>query len=57
MIPEARDLETPLEVSIWAWNWMEVSAYIAVILIDRSMEEEMKMHLYRCLCAILVTTI
>jgi hypothetical protein len=23
-IPEARDLETPLEVSIWAWNWMEV---------------------------------
>ena len=22
-IPEARDLETPLEVSIWSWNWME----------------------------------
>mmetsp|Transcript_24309 Transcript_24309/g.37152 ORF Transcript_24309/g.37152 Transcript_24309/m.37152 type:complete len:254 (+) Transcript_24309:86-847(+) len=22
-IPEARELETPLEVSIWAWNWME----------------------------------
>lgn len=21
--PEARDLETPLEVSIWSWNWME----------------------------------
>lgn len=24
-IPEARELETPLEVSIWSWNWMEVS--------------------------------
>jgi hypothetical protein len=22
-VPEARDLETPLEVSIWSWNWME----------------------------------
>ena len=22
-IPEARDLETPLEVSIWSWSWME----------------------------------
>lgn len=22
-IPEQRDLETPLEVSIWAWSWME----------------------------------
>lgn len=22
-VPELRDLETPLEVSIWAWNWME----------------------------------
>ena len=22
-IPDARDLETPLEVSIWSWNWME----------------------------------
>mmetsp|Transcript_1244 Transcript_1244/g.2217 ORF Transcript_1244/g.2217 Transcript_1244/m.2217 type:complete len:245 (-) Transcript_1244:180-914(-) len=21
--PELRDLETPLEVSIWSWNWME----------------------------------
>ena len=27
-IPEARDLETPLEVSIWAWNWMEVSTML-----------------------------
>ena len=23
-VPALRDLETPLEVSIWAWNWMEV---------------------------------
>ena len=23
--PEDRDLETPLEVSNWAWNWMEPS--------------------------------
>ena len=23
-MPDMRDLETPLEVSIWAWNWMEV---------------------------------
>jgi len=22
-IPDAEDLETPLEVGIWAWNWME----------------------------------
>lgn len=22
-IPEAKDLETPLEVGSWAWNWME----------------------------------
>jgi len=22
-IPEARDLETPLEVGAWTWNWME----------------------------------
>ena len=22
-VPEAEDLETPLEVGIWAWNWME----------------------------------
>mmetsp|Transcript_9278 Transcript_9278/g.16802 ORF Transcript_9278/g.16802 Transcript_9278/m.16802 type:complete len:267 (-) Transcript_9278:226-1026(-) len=22
-VPELRDLETPLEVSIWSWNWME----------------------------------
>lgn len=22
-VPETRDLETPLEVSIWSWNWME----------------------------------
>lgn len=22
-VPEARDLETPLEVGAWAWNWME----------------------------------
>lgn len=28
-IPEARDLETPLEVSIWSWNWMEVSALLS----------------------------
>lgn len=27
-IPEARELETPLEVSIWSWNWMEVSALL-----------------------------
>lgn len=26
--PEARDLETPLEVAIWAWNWMEVSFHV-----------------------------
>lgn len=43
-IPEARDLETPLEVSIWAWNWMEVSAYIAVLLID--MGNRMKLQFY-----------
>lgn len=24
-IPEDKDLETPLEVSSWAWNWMEPS--------------------------------
>lgn len=23
-VPESRDLDTPLEVSIWSWNWMEV---------------------------------
>ncbi len=22
-VPEAKDLETPLEVGGWAWNWME----------------------------------
>lgn len=22
-VPDAEDLETPLEVGIWAWNWME----------------------------------
>jgi hypothetical protein len=22
-VPEAADLETPLEVGSWAWNWME----------------------------------
>lgn len=22
-VPEAKDLETPLEVGSWAWNWME----------------------------------
>jgi hypothetical protein len=22
-VPEAKDLETPLEVGAWAWNWME----------------------------------
>mmetsp|Transcript_6211 Transcript_6211/g.13402 ORF Transcript_6211/g.13402 Transcript_6211/m.13402 type:complete len:276 (+) Transcript_6211:103-930(+) len=22
-VPEMKDLETPLEVSIWSWNWME----------------------------------
>ena len=27
-IPEMRDLETPLEVSIWSWNWMEVWFYM-----------------------------
>jgi len=27
-IPEARELKTPLEVSIWSWNWMEVSALL-----------------------------
>ena len=26
--PEVRDLETPLEVSIWSWNWMEVCVYL-----------------------------
>ena len=26
--PELRDLETPLEVSIWSWNWMEVSIFV-----------------------------
>lgn len=31
-IPEARELETPLEVSIWSWNWMEVSALLLFIL-------------------------
>ena len=22
-VPETKDLETPLEVGSWAWNWME----------------------------------
>ena len=22
-VPEDRDLETPLEVAIWTWSWME----------------------------------
>ena len=22
-VPDAKDLETPLEVGSWAWNWME----------------------------------
>ena len=30
--PELRDLETPLEVSIWSWNWMEVSVCLKEVL-------------------------
>lgn len=33
-IPELRDLETPLEVSIWSWNWASLLMLCVVFIID-----------------------
>ena len=33
-IPELRDLETPLEVSIWSWNWASLLLLFVVFIID-----------------------
>ena len=35
-IPELRDLETPLEVSIWSWNWASLLMLCVVFIIDYS---------------------
>ena len=32
-IPEAKDLETPLEVASWAWNWVRKYEVIMVVFV------------------------
>ncbi len=45
-IPEARELETALEVSIWSWNWMEVSACFSML--NAMAGGIMSMHMHCC---------
>lgn len=56
-VPELRDLETPLEVSIWAWNWMEVGdcfywewAFVLVAFISSSTHFLLSYPIFASLC-------
>lgn len=50
-IPDAEDLETPLEVGIWAWSWMEpplgqVSFFLLCLQYARSQMQNIKLRPY-----------
>ena len=50
-VPEAKDLETPLEVGSWAWNWMEpplgqISFFLLCMQYARAQLENLGAHPY-----------